>query len=134
MEKIFKRINKAAIQKDGKYLLTLRSPKAVHLPLYWDFPGGKMESGETPEQAIRREIKEETSLDAGKLREVGHISFGIDDEITDFHIYEAESFTGEVKISFEHIEAKWAAKEEIMEMEKLEPYIVPYFTDKLQAA
>lgn len=49
-------------RKDGKYLLDLRSKKTVMGGL-WEFPGGKIEDNESAEDAIVREIKEETGLD-----------------------------------------------------------------------
>ena len=52
----------AIILSENKVLATQRSQK-MDLPLQWEFPGGKVESNETPEAALKREIKEELSLD-----------------------------------------------------------------------
>src|SRR5262249_11546026 len=49
------------IERDGKLLITRRRA-GTHLSGLWEFPGGKPEAGETPEDALRREILEE--LDA----------------------------------------------------------------------
>lgn len=46
------------IERDGRYLLCQRHP-GPHLPLQWEFPGGKVEPGESPEAALEREIREE---------------------------------------------------------------------------
>ena len=48
----------AAIEKDGKIFCAQR-PEGKSLGGYWEFPGGKLEQGETPEEALIREIKEE---------------------------------------------------------------------------
>lgn len=52
----------AIIFKDAKVLAAKRSAH-MSLPGKWEFPGGKMESGELPEEAIIREIKEELNID-----------------------------------------------------------------------
>jgi 8-oxo-dGTP diphosphatase len=55
----------AVIHKDGKVLIgkKVEGPHPVNLGGKWHFPGGHVESGEKPEQAIIREMKEETGLD-----------------------------------------------------------------------
>ncbi|EYE89127.1 NUDIX hydrolase [Fervidicella metallireducens AeB] len=52
----------AIIEKDGKILAAQRSEK-MSLPLKWEFPGGKIENLEKPEECILREIKEELGID-----------------------------------------------------------------------
>lgn len=52
----------AIIRKDGKMLITQR-PDDVHLARLWEFPGGKVETGESLGSALRREIREELGLD-----------------------------------------------------------------------
>ena len=55
------------------FLLSRRLPEA-HLGGYWEFPGGKLERGESPEVALRREIKEELGIEVevGDIFAVGH--------------------------------------------------------------
>ncbi len=48
--------------EEGKYLLVQRAEHMAH-PLQWEFPGGKLEVGESPNEAIKREVKEELNLD-----------------------------------------------------------------------
>ena len=52
----------ALIDRDGRILVTQR-PKDKNFAGLWEFPGGKIESGETPEQAIVRELFEELSIE-----------------------------------------------------------------------
>src|SRR5688500_5411396 len=50
------RVVAAVIERDGRYLITQRNAGAV-LPLLWEFPGGRVESDETEEEALKREVK-----------------------------------------------------------------------------
>lgn len=52
------------IQNDGAFLLTSRPVGKVYAG-YWEFPGGKLEAGETVEQALRRELQEEIGITLG---------------------------------------------------------------------
>jgi 8-oxo-dGTP diphosphatase len=49
------------IRPDGQFLLTSRPPGKVYEG-YWEFPGGKLEAGETVDQALRRELQEEIGI------------------------------------------------------------------------
>jgi 8-oxo-dGTP diphosphatase len=53
----------ALIWRGGEVLIARRASDAEHLPDVWEFPGGKIEAGETPEQAAIREAREETGLE-----------------------------------------------------------------------
>jgi 8-oxo-dGTP diphosphatase len=54
------------IQPDGQFLLTSRPPGKVYEG-YWEFPGGKLEPGESVEQALRRELLEEIGVAVGAV-------------------------------------------------------------------
>jgi 8-oxo-dGTP diphosphatase len=53
-------------QADGSFLLTSR-PEGKAYPGYWEFPGGKLETGETVEQALARELNEELGIRIGPV-------------------------------------------------------------------
>lgn len=52
----------AIIERDGLVLATQRSA-AMNLPLKWEFPGGKIDPGETAAEGLRREIREELAVE-----------------------------------------------------------------------
>jgi 8-oxo-dGTP diphosphatase len=53
------------LRPDGEFLLTQRPSRTVYAG-YWEFPGGKVESGETAQQALSRELREELGIDIGR--------------------------------------------------------------------
>jgi 8-oxo-dGTP diphosphatase len=55
------------MQADGQFLLTSRPEGKVYAG-YWEFPGGKLEAGESVEQALRRELQEELGITIGAAR------------------------------------------------------------------
>ncbi|MEO8020639.1 NUDIX domain-containing protein [Polaromonas sp.] len=55
------------VRPDGDFLLTSRPPGKVY-EHYWEFPGGKLEPGETVEQALRRELQEEIGITIGSVQ------------------------------------------------------------------
>ncbi len=55
-------VSAALVDADGRVLIS-RRPPWLPMPGLWEFPGGKIEPGETPEQALIRELKEELSID-----------------------------------------------------------------------
>jgi 8-oxo-dGTP diphosphatase len=54
------------LRADGAFLLTSRPPGKVYEG-YWEFPGGKLEAGESVEQALRRELEEEIGITIGAV-------------------------------------------------------------------
>ncbi len=51
----------AILEREGRILIGQRQPGQSH-PLKWEFPGGKVEPGETPAQALTRELEEELGI------------------------------------------------------------------------
>ena len=79
------------IWKEGKLFIAQRRASDPH-PLKWEFPGGKVEAGETPEQALVRELHEELQINA----ELG----------TEFARYEY-AYPGKLPILLVFIEVRW---------------------------
>jgi 8-oxo-dGTP diphosphatase len=69
---MMKRVVAGLIVRDGKILVCQRT-KHQTMPLKWEFPGGKIEEGEQPRYALRRELEEELGIDATIGDEVARI-------------------------------------------------------------
>ena len=54
----------AAIFADKNLFLSAKRSSGKHLAGHWEFPGGKIEQGETPEQCLKRELKEEFTIES----------------------------------------------------------------------
>ncbi|MDQ1025273.1 8-oxo-dGTP diphosphatase [Streptomyces umbrinus] len=70
-----KRLAAAVVMHEGRVLLVRRSETERFLPLVWGVPCGKLEPGESPEDGVLRELKEETGLLGEVVRKVGESSF-----------------------------------------------------------
>ena len=106
----------AIILKDGKVLMHKR--KGKHAPGVWSFPGGHLEFKESFEEGIRREIKEETGLEVGKVKGPVVITNSIYyDEGKHYVVlfFNAEYIGGEAKVMEPEKceEWKWYGKEEL---------------------
>lgn len=101
----------AVIVKDGKILCAQRGP-SKSLPLKWEFPGGKIEAGETPQQALKREINEEMSCEVSIGDKVEHTVYEYD-----FGIVHLTTFLCTLKESqprlTEHVAIKWLFPNEL---------------------
>ncbi|MFH1564730.1 MAG: NUDIX hydrolase [bacterium] len=121
---------KAVIKNGDKFLVSLRSPDAKFFPEHWGFAGGKLEEGEDPVDGIEREVFEETTLKVKALEVVGVYELDIAKDGVKiphrFTLYSTEIISGDVKLNDEHLEFRWAVKEEILKL-KTEPYIGLYF-------
>jgi len=76
MQKIVYVVAGALMNERGEVLMCSR-PEGKEFAGYWEFPGGKIEDGETPRAALCRELKEElgVEIDESDLREVGFVSY-----------------------------------------------------------
>jgi len=64
----------AILEREGLILIGTRKPEQSH-PLQWEFPGGKVEPGESPQEAVTRELEEELSIRARDLSEITRYQF-----------------------------------------------------------
>ncbi|WP_416261585.1 8-oxo-dGTP diphosphatase MutT [Gibbsiella quercinecans] len=66
-----------------------------HMAGFWEFPGGKIEAGETAEQALTRELQEETGIDVQQATPLEVVEHRFDDRIVTLHFYLVEQWCGE---------------------------------------
>ena len=78
----------AIIEDDAGRLLIAQRPPHKKFSGYWEFPGGKIEVGEDPQAALRRELQEELSLDVaiGRFMGIYTHTYG-EDECVELHVY-----------------------------------------------
>jgi len=81
------RVVGAMLERDGgRYLITQRPPKAS-LPLLWEFPGGRVEDGESDAEALARELQEEMGIRVAVLEEVIHTHHEYERYDIDFRVF-----------------------------------------------
>ena len=79
-------VSAAVIRDDGAYLITQRAEKAV-LPLLWEFPGGKVEEGESHQEALARELDYRLGVKADVLEQISQVEREYDDYVVELHLY-----------------------------------------------
>lgn len=129
------------IEKDNKYLMLLRNKKEFdENKNKWIGVGGKFEEGESPEECLLREVKEETGLTLKNYRFRGIVTFVSSEYGTEYmHLYTADEFEGEL-IECNEGELSWIDKDKVPELNlwegdreflKLLLEDVPFFSLKL---
>ena len=85
------------IEKDGKYLMLHRTKKKNDPSKdLWMGVGGHFEAGDSPDDCVLREVKEETGLTLTKYRMCGIVSFSEGDWFEYMFLYSADGFTGQL--------------------------------------
>ncbi len=105
-------VTAAIIRRDDQILLA-RRPEGDHLAGFWEFPGGKIEPGETPEECLARELKEEFGLNAEVGDFVASSRFDYGEREIELLAYEVELEAGEWILT-SHDEARWVAAEDLL--------------------
>ncbi len=109
------RVVGAMIEKDGRYLITQRSPKAS-FPLLWEFPGGRVEPGETDQAALARELREEMGIGVEVGDRSVHVEHAYESYDIDFSVYRCRLVSGPVRDIGVHAH-RWVAPEELDQYE-----------------
>ena len=99
----------AAIERDGRYLVARRT-RPADVAGRWEFPGGKVEPGETEEQALAREIREELGVEIAMGERVPG-EWPLHGDLV-LHLYRATLAGGEPMPLEQHDEIRWVTSAE----------------------
>jgi 8-oxo-dGTP diphosphatase len=114
----------ALIVRENKVLICQRT-KDQPMPLKWEFPGGKVEPGEKPKEALRRELEEELGILATVGPEVATVRHNYaqgtegNSVTVELHFFLVEKFESEIQNRIFH-DVRWVSKEEMPEYDFLE--------------
>lgn len=107
----------AVIEHQGKILAVRRGiSKLIYISEKWEFPGGKMEEGETEQQTIVREIREELHMDIHPKEKLLTVEHTYPDFHLTMHTYFCDSLTTSPTLN-EHIDFKWLTVEELSQLD-----------------
>jgi 8-oxo-dGTP diphosphatase len=106
------RVTAGIIEGDGKVLIGRRKP-GKHMGGKWEFPGGKIEPGETPEQSLARELDEELGVRVQVGRFLCRAFFEGDGVSLELLVYRVECVEG-IPALHEHEELRWVRPEELL--------------------
>ena len=104
----------AAIEKDGLIFCAQR-PEGKSLAGFWEFPGGKLEEGEMPEEALIREIKEEFDSEIEIVSYLNEASHEYDFGIVTMKTYLSKLISGNLEL-LEHQDSKWLPVDRLKEL------------------
>lgn len=106
-----KDVTAAIILKDGKVLITRRAP-GENLAGSWEFPGGKIEPGETPEECLARELLEELDVHVTVGDKLGESIYDYENGSIRLIAYFADIFDGEINLTV-HDAYTWEAPDNL---------------------
>lgn len=117
------------LEKDNQYLMLYRNKKEVDINKgKYIGVGGHVEENETPDDALVREVKEETGLDLVSFKKRGIVYFVLNGYVEEMHVYTSSDFKGEI-IECNEGELSWVDKEKVPQLNLWEGDI--YFLDKI---
>ncbi len=122
------RVTAAVLKKGDRYLIAQRK-KGAHLEFMWEFPGGKIEVGESPEECLARELKEEFEIEVSIGSFIHESLFDYGHKQISLLGYYADHLSGEVVLN-DHQDIAWVSIDEF-DLYELAPADIP-IVDKLR--
>ena len=104
------RVVAAVIQRSNQYLITQRRPSAV-LPMLWEFPGGRVEPGESDADALKREVRHRLGVEIEPGDLMSFVSHPYERYVVDLYLYECTLRSGEPRNENVHA-FKWVSSGE----------------------
>ncbi len=111
----------------GEFLLLRRSQNSHSNPGKWDLPGGKLNHRELLEEAVAREVGEETGISINPGNIAGYVTFELPDKKVIAIVYDGGYVIADIKLSNEHIEYSWISLDTILKMNTVPPYFRDFF-------
>jgi mutator protein MutT len=102
----------AAIIQKNDLILTAKRKEGLHLAGYWEFPGGKLEDGEQPEECLRRELYEEFGIESEIGACIGESVFHYESKTIRLLGFLTTHISGEFSLT-DHDEIRWLKPEEL---------------------
>jgi 8-oxo-dGTP diphosphatase len=110
----------AALILDGDKLLVCQRTRHQSMPLKWEFPGGKIEDGEQPRDALRRELEEELGIQAKIGNEVSRIRHEYPNGgVVELRFFTVREYSGELENRIFR-DIRWAERAELLSLDFLE--------------
>ncbi|MFC1516243.1 (deoxy)nucleoside triphosphate pyrophosphohydrolase [Thermodesulfobacteriota bacterium] len=109
------KVTAALLVIDGMMLIAKRKPTA-RLPNLWELPGGKVEANETPEECLKREIREEFDIDITVGEHLGSSVYTYDFGTIELMAYRANWEDGDLILK-DHEEIRWVFPHELDQFE-----------------
>ncbi len=106
----------AAVILIDKRVFAARRKPGMHLAGYWEFPGGKVEAGETPEKCLQRELQEELGITTRVGCFLGESLYDYDTKVVRLLAYQVEHIEGEFQL-IDHDDLCWLAVDELASVE-----------------
>ncbi|WP_031546572.1 (deoxy)nucleoside triphosphate pyrophosphohydrolase [Salinicoccus luteus] len=102
----------AVIVNEKDEILCAQRPEGKNLALMWEFPGGKVEEGEAPAEALERELMEEMDCEIEVGERITTTVHEYDFGTVELTTYYAKQLSGDIQL-LEHIDMKWLPRRDI---------------------